>query len=117
MRTVLGTVIGFLLVFIILAWIGMESSPAQRAPEAMEFALHWSTRFFGALTAVVAAVGLVFVAGSKGSLERQIDLILPLLSGLLLMHANWGLAIAVGAIAVTWLLRAAIGAGTSGTRP
>jgi len=114
MRTILGTVIGFLLVFTILVWIGMESSPAQRAPEAMEFALHWTMRFFGAVTAVVAAVGLLFVAGSKGSLERQLDLVLPLLGGLLLLNANWGLALAVGAITVAWLVRGSLGASQSG---
>lgn len=115
MRTILGTVIGFLLVFIVLVWIGMDSEPAQRAPEAMEFALHWTMRFFGAVTAVVAAVGLLFIAGSKGSLERQVDLVLPLLGGLLLLNASWGLGLALGAVAVTWLFRGSIAGGRSGS--
>ena len=38
-------------------------------------------------------------------MERQIALVLPLLGGLLLIGATWSLALAVGAVAVAWLLR------------
>jgi len=109
MRTVLGTAIAFLLVFFVLAWIGIESGTGQPAPLAMEFALQWTMRLFGTVTAVVAAVGLLFVAASKGGLERQLDLVLPLLGGLLLINPNWGVALALGVFATAWLVRECCG--------
>lgn len=113
MRTILGTVIAFLIVFMILVLIGMESTPRQHAPEAMEFALQWTLRLFGAITAAASAVGLILIAASKGTIERQVDLVLPLLAGLLLLNANWGLALATGVIGVASLFRGTFGSARS----
>src|SRR5438045_3417119 len=105
MRLVLGTAIAFLVVFLIVAIIGIDAVPRQPVPHAMDFALQWTTRLFGAITAVVAAIGLLMIAAAKGPMERQIALVLPLLAGLLLVSATWSLGLAVGAVAVTWLWR------------
>ena len=105
MRLVLGTAIFVLLVFLILVLMGNDKAPHQPIPQTMEVALQLTIRLFGATTSIVSAIGLLLVAASKGPMERQIALVLPLLAGLLLLSTTWSLGIAVGAVAVTWLLR------------
>jgi hypothetical protein len=106
MRIVLGTAIAFLVVFLIVGMIASESVHREPATiTMMGYALDWTIRLFGALTAVTSAVGLLLIAATKGPMERQITLVLPLLAGLLLLSATWSLGVAVGAVTVAWLLR------------
>ena len=105
MRTILGTAILFLVIFCIVALVANDSFPRQGGIASMEFALQWTIKLFGALTAAISAVGLLLVAAAKGPLERQMSFVLPLLAGLLILSSTWSLALAVGAIAVAWLLR------------
>jgi hypothetical protein len=95
----------FLVVFLIFVLIGMNSTPRQPGFAAIEFALQYTIRFFGAVVAVTSALGLLLIATAKGQLERQVSFVLPLLAGLLVTNANWGLALAAGAVAVAWLLK------------
>jgi hypothetical protein len=107
MRLVLGTAIAFLVVFLIVVMI-VSDRAVLREPATitmMGYALDWTVRLFGALTAVASAIGFLLIAATKGPMERQIALVLPLLAGLLLLSATWSLGVAVGAVAVAWLLR------------
>ena len=60
MRAILGTAIIFLIVFFIVAMVVNDSVPRQNAIASMEFALQWTFRLLGAITAVISAVGLLY---------------------------------------------------------
>ena len=105
MRPILGTVILFLVIFLILVMIGMNTVPQQPVAHAMEFAIQWTVRLFGAIAAVASAIALLLVAAAKGPMERQITLVLPLLAGLLMLSTTWSLGISVGTVAAVWLWR------------
>jgi len=106
MRTVLGTTFLFLIIFLLVLLISTNFSemPTQRMA-ALEQALRWSMLLLGGVVATASSVGLLMVAAAHGGFDRQVALVLPLLGGLLLVSAHWGLAIALGAIVTGWLLK------------
>ena len=106
MRTILGTAIGVAVLFLIVLLVASGySDPRISSSEAFQFALQWTLHATGGMTAVVSAAGMLFIAATHGPFERQIAMVLPLLGGLLVFSPNWGLALSLGAIVVTWLLR------------
>ncbi len=104
--TSLCVAILFLIVLVSGGEVTSRSIPNQ---VAFEFALQWTIRAVGALVAISAAIGMLGVAAAREPFERQLDLALPLVGGLLLISPNWGLALAFAAIAVPWIWRWRLG--------
>jgi hypothetical protein len=48
---------------------------------------------------------MLLVAAGHGSFQRQIVLVPPLLAGILLLGANWGAALGLGAVVSLWIYR------------
>lgn len=105
MRTTLGLVVSFLLLFCVMALIAINCTPPVSGDHAIGLALEWTLHLFGGVVASSAAVGMLLVAALHGSYQRQIVLVLPLTSGLLLISANWGLALALGMIVSIWIFK------------
>lgn len=105
MRTALSITIAFLLVFFVMSLVAFNSEPRMPGVQAVTMALEWTLRLFGGITATASAVGMLIIAAGHGPFQRQVMLAMPLLAGLLLISANWGLALAFGAIATIWIFR------------
>jgi hypothetical protein len=105
MRTTLAIVFLFLFVFCVAMFIVINSEPRVPGSQALALALDWTLHLFGALVATAAAIGMLLVAATHGSFQRQVVLALPLLAGLLLLTAHWGLALAFGAIVGIWIFK------------
>jgi len=93
-----------LLVFVI-AWSALDSQEDVLEANA---ALSWTMQAFGGLIAIVAAFGLFWRALNGDALELQFGFVLALLAGLLLVDMHWSLAITLGAIGVTLIIKGII---------
>jgi len=105
MKTALYLAFLFLLVFCVMVLVAINCEPRVPGSQAVGLALDWTMHLLGGIAATAAAVGMLAVAVTHGSFQRQIVLALPLLAGLLLVTAHWGLALAFGAIVVVWVYR------------
>ncbi len=105
MKTTLSIVIIFLLVFCVMILVAMNCEPRVPGPVAIGTALDWTLHLLGGIVAAASAIGMLAVAATHGSFQRQIVLALPLLAGLLLITAHWGLALAFGAIVTVWIFK------------
>jgi hypothetical protein len=105
MRTTLAIVITFLVVFCVMILVALNCEPRMPGPTIMSTAFDWTLHLLGGLTAVASAVGMLLVAAGHGSFQRQIVLIPPLLGGILLLGANWGAALGLGAVVAVWIFR------------
>ena len=105
MRTALGLIIIFLLVFSVMLLTAMNCEPRVPGPMVITTALEWTLHLLGGLAAASAAVGMLIIAAGHGSFQRLVVLSLPLLGGLLLLNANWGVALALGAIVTVWMFK------------
>jgi hypothetical protein len=90
-------------VVIILYLIALmiDSADLQRADNATV----WTMRIVGALIATVAAFGLFWRCLHGDPLDLQFGFVLALLAGLLLVQVHWSLAMALGAIGVTMVVK------------
>ena len=105
MKTTLGIALGFLVLFCLMILVAINGDPKIPSAQALGLALEWTIHLVGGLVASISAVGMLLVAAGHGSFQRQIVLVLPLLAGLLLLTSNWGLALAVGAVACVWIFK------------
>jgi hypothetical protein len=105
MKTTLSIAILFLLVFCVMILVAMNCEPRVPGPMVIASALEWTQHLLGAVVAAASAIGILVVAAAHGSFQRQVVLALPLLGGLLLVAANWGLALAFGAIVAVWIFK------------
>jgi len=105
MKTTLSIVFLFLLIFFIMILVAMNCEPRVPGPQVISMALEWTLHLIGAAVAVASGVGMLAVAAVHGSFQRQVVLALPLLAGILLMAANWGVALACGAIVTVWVFK------------
>jgi hypothetical protein len=105
MKTALSIAFLFLLIFFVMVLVAINCEPRVPGPQAIGFALEWTLHLLGGIVATAAAMGMLVVAAGHGSFQRQIVLALPLLGGLLLMAANWGLALAFGMIVAIWIFK------------
>jgi len=105
MKTTLYITLLFLLVFFVMVLVAMNCEPRVPSPQVIPSALEWTLHLLGGIVATVAALGMLAIAATHGSFQRQIVLALPLLAGLLLIAANWGVALACGAIATVWIFK------------
>ena len=105
MKTTLSIALLFLLVFFVMVLVAMNCEPRIPAPQVLGSALDWTLHLLGGVVAAASAIGMLVVAAAHGSFQRQIVLALPLLGGLLLIAANWGVALAFGAIVAVWIFR------------
>jgi hypothetical protein len=105
MKTSLAVAFFFLLVFFVMILVAVNCEPKPTGAQAIGLALEWTLHLLGGIVAVVSAFGMLFIAAVHGSFQRQIVLALPLLAGLLLIGANWGLGLALGAIVAIWIFR------------
>jgi membrane protease YdiL (CAAX protease family) len=110
-REVIPIGIFALVVFIIflLAFFNTEDLPGAQG------ALIWTMNAVGALLAVLATFGLFWRALQGDPLDLQFGFVLALLAGLLLVNVHWSLAIALGIIGVSLIVRE-IWFGRSGSR-
>lgn len=105
MKTTLSLAFLFLLVFFVMVLVAINCEPRVPVQEAMSLALQWTLHLLGGIVAAASAIGMLIVAAMHGSFQRQIVLAPPLLAGLLLLSANWGVALAFGAIAAVWVFK------------
>ena len=100
-REVIPIGIFALVVFIIflLAFFNTEDLPGAQG------ALVWTMNAVGALLAVLATFGLFWRALHGDPLDLQFGFVLALLAGLLLVNVHWSLAIALGIIGVSLIVR------------
>ncbi len=105
MKTTLSIAFLFLLVFFVMVLVAINCEPRVPGAEAISVALQWTMHLLGGIVATVAGVGMLIVGATHGSFQRQIVLALPLLAGLLLLSANWGVALALGAVAAVWIFK------------
>lgn len=105
MKTTLSIAFLFLLVFFVMVLVAINCEPRMAGSQAVSMALEWTLHLLGGIVASAAAIGMLVVAATHGSFQRQIVLALPLLAGLLLLSANWGVALALGAIAAVWIFK------------
>lgn len=70
-----------------------------------EFALTWITRAMGVFIAAVAALALLVESLEGKPAERIFRLVFPLLAGLLLIEKHWSLAVALGAMALGFVVK------------
>jgi membrane protease YdiL (CAAX protease family) len=110
-REVIPIGIFALVVFIIflLAFFNTEDLAGAQG------ALIWTMNAVGALLAVLATFGLFWRALHGDPLDLQFGFVLALLAGLLLVNVHWSLAIALGIIGVSLIVRE-IWFGRSGSR-
>lgn len=85
--------------------MAINCEPRVPGAQAIGLALEWTLHLLGGIVATAAAIGMLVVAATHGSFQRQIVLSLPLLAGLLLLSANWGLAFALAVIAGVWVYK------------
>ena len=105
MKTTLAFVFLFLLIFLVLILVAMNCEPRVPGPQVVGVALEWTLHLLGGIVAAASAIGMLVVAAVHGSFQRQVVLALPLLAGVLLMAANWGVALAFGAIVGIWIFK------------
>jgi hypothetical protein len=105
MKTALSIAFLFLLTFFIFVLVAINCEPRVPGSQAVGLALEWTTHLLGGITATSAAIGMMVVGASHGSFQRQIVLALPLLGGLLLITAHWGLALAFGTVVAVWIFK------------
>jgi hypothetical protein len=105
MKTTLSIALLFLVVFFIMLLVAMNCEPRVAGPLLIGTALEWTLHLLGGILATAAAIGMLAVAATHGSFQRQIVLVLPLLAGLLLLAANWALGLALGAIVTVWIFK------------
>ncbi len=105
MKTTLSIAFLFLLVFFVMVLVAINCEPRVPGAQAVSIALEWTLHLLGGIVATASAIGMLIVAATHGSFQRQIVLALPLLAGLLLLSANWGVALALGAIAAVWIFK------------
>ncbi len=105
MRATLALVFLILLVFCIMVLVAINCQPRIPGSQVIGLALEWTRYLLGGVVASAAAIGMLLTAASHGSFQRQIVLTMPLVGGLLLFEANWGLALALAAVASIWMFR------------
>lgn len=105
MKTTLAIVFLFLFLFFIMVLVAMNCEPGVPGSQVISVALEWTLHLLGGAVAAVSAIGMLAVAAVHGPFQRQIVLALPLLGGLLLIAANWGVALAFGAIVTVWIFK------------
>jgi hypothetical protein len=71
-------------------------------------AVNWTRHIMGGLIAIAAAFGMFWRALNGEPLETQFGYVLALLAGLLLLNADWSLALALAAIGVALIARGII---------
>ena len=87
------------LIIFLLAFFNTEDLPGAQD------ALVWTMNAVGALLAVLATFGLFWRALHGDPLDLQFGFVLALLAGLLLVNVHWSLAIALGIIGVSLIVR------------
>jgi len=89
------------LFFVFALWMGRISNGMGRWPERIDisFAVSLAALGTGAAIAAVSLFALLQRGLSGRTLEQSLPLVLSLLGGLLLYQANWGIALALGAVA------------------
>lgn len=105
MRTTLAIVILFLLIFCVMILVALNCEPKMPGATIVSTAFDWTLRLLGGLITVASAIGMLLVAAGHGSFQRQIVLVPPLLAGVLLLSANWGAALGLGAVVTAWIYR------------
>jgi hypothetical protein len=78
-------------------------------------AVNWTRHVMGGLIAIAAAFGMFWRALNGEPLELQFGYVLALLAGLLLLNADWSLALALAAIGVALIVRGIIVRSTAAT--
>lgn len=105
MKTTLSFVFLFLLIFLVMVLVAMNCEPRLPGQQVVSAALEWTLHLLGGIAAAASAIGMLVVAAVHGSFQRQVVLALPLLAGILLMAANWGVALAFGVIVGIWIFK------------
>ena len=105
MKTILSIAFLFLLVFFVMVLVAINCQPRIPGLQAVSVAFEWTLHLLGGIVATASAIGMLAVAATHGSFQRQIVLALPLLAGLLLISVNWGVALAFGAVAAVWIFK------------
>ena len=105
MRTTLALAFLFLLVFCIMVLVAINCEPRIPTAQAIGLALEWTRHLLGGVVASAAAIGMLLTAAGHGPFQRQVMLTFPLFGGLLLFDANWGLSLALAAVASIWMFR------------
>ena len=105
MKITLSIALLFLLVFFVMLLVAMNCEPRVPGPQLIISASEWTLHLLGGVVAAAAAIGMLAIAATHGSFQRQAVLALPLLGGLLLIAANWGLGLAFGAIVTVWIFK------------
>lgn len=100
----------FLAMLAICAVFAIVSTAAQPPMDTLqlEFALNWTQRAFGGLIAVAAGFMLLARAARNETLEQLLPPTLAALVGVLIAAANWGVAVAVGALTVAVIVRGSL---------
>src|SRR4051812_41347639 len=93
-------------VFLFFVAFHLGESPKNLAQT--EFALTCTMRILGGLIAAVAAFGMLLRSLASETLERQLGFALPLLGGILLTGPHWSAALALGAVGVGLVAKAAV---------
>jgi hypothetical protein len=105
MKTTLSIAVFFLLIFFVMLLVAMNCEPRIPAAQVIDAALEWTLHLIGGLVATASAVGMLMIAATHGSFQRQVVLALPLLGGVLLMAANWGVSLAMGVVVAVWIFK------------
>ena len=105
MRTTLAIAITFLIVLCVMILVALNCEPKMPGAMIVTTAFDWTLRLLGGLITAASAIGMLLVAAGHGSFQRQIVLVPPLLAGVLILSANWGAALGLGALVTAWIYR------------
>jgi hypothetical protein len=108
LRAVLIFVVVVLAVFVFVRVNGDDSDSSVRN----EAALTWTLHAIGSLMAATAAFALLLRALASETLERQFELVPPLLAGVLLLSTHWSVALALAAVGVALIVKQILGRAT-----
>jgi hypothetical protein len=101
----LAVVAGIVAVVFLIAFASADNAnDVETANAAAAFARH----FMGTLIATAAAFGLFWRALNGEPLDLQFGFVLALLAGLLLIEIHWSLAIVLGLIGISLIVRGII---------
>jgi len=99
----LPTVLAFCvlsLILIVMLTMAHTAETARRQASIMMLGTN-----LGGLIAFLSAALLLFRAAGGASMDALMPLILPLLAGMLMMHYHWSIAVILGALGITLLIR------------
>lgn len=100
-----------LVVFAIVAFLVVATLVPTRMTGAAEAQLKISliTTSLGTLVALIAGVLLLLRAAAHADFHELLPLTIPLLAGGFIAEFHWSIAVVLGALGITWMIREIVG--------